>query len=93
MDEDTLHALKKPRCGDPEVEEEASRFKRFHSVIPWLKTGFTYYVILCNILVKTCLSQINRGPSLKRFRSGKAPAMHFPSLEQLTLATLTLRSG
>ena len=44
VDEDTLNAMKKPRCGDPDVEEEASRFKRFAAVRSWSKTSFTYYV-------------------------------------------------
>ena len=44
MDEDTVNAMKKPRCGDPDVEEEASRFKRFDAVRSWSKTSFTYYV-------------------------------------------------
>lgn len=36
--------MKKPRCGDPDVEEEASRFKRFDAVRSWSKTDFTYYI-------------------------------------------------
>ena len=46
MDEETLNGMKKPRCGDPDVEEEESRFKRFqvHALVPWLKTSFSYYV-------------------------------------------------
>ena len=39
-----MNAMKKPRCGDPDVEEEASRFKRFDAVRSWSKTSFTYYV-------------------------------------------------
>ena len=27
-----MKAMKKPRCGDPDVEEEASRFKRYDAV-------------------------------------------------------------
>ena len=44
VDEDTMNAMKKPRCGDPDVEEEASRFKRFDAARSWSKTNFTYYV-------------------------------------------------
>ena len=44
VDEDTMNAMKKPRCGDPDVEEEASRFKRFDAVRSWSKTDFTYYI-------------------------------------------------
>lgn len=36
--------MKKPRCGDPDVEEEASRFKRYDAVRSWSKTDFTYYI-------------------------------------------------
>ena len=85
VDEETLNAMKKPRCEDTDVEEEASRFKRSHAVIPWLKTSFTYYVQYSG----QDLSESHQ----QRVRSGKAPAMRFPSLEQLTLTTLTLRSG
>ena len=47
VDEDTMNAMnamKKSRCGDPDVEEEASRFKRFDVARCWSKTSFTYYV-------------------------------------------------
>ena len=44
VDEETLNAMKEPRCGDPDVEEEKSRFKRFDAVRSWSKTTFTYYV-------------------------------------------------
>ena len=44
MDEDTMRQMKKPRCGDPDVEEEASRFRRYDAVTSWSKTSFTYYV-------------------------------------------------
>ena len=44
VDEETLNAMKKPRCGDPDVEEEASRFKRYDAVTSWSKTSFTYYI-------------------------------------------------
>ena len=44
VDEDTLRQMKKPRCGDPDVEEEASRFKRYDAVTSWSKTDFTYYI-------------------------------------------------
>ena len=44
VDEETMNAMKKPRCGDPDVEDEASRFKRFDPVGSWSKTSFTYYV-------------------------------------------------
>ena len=29
VDEETMNLMKKPRCGDPDVEEEESRFKRY----------------------------------------------------------------
>ena len=44
VDEETMNAMKKPRCGDPDVEEEASRFKRYDAVTSWSKTSFTYYI-------------------------------------------------
>jgi len=44
VDEDTLNLMKKPRCGDPDVEDEASRFKRYDAVRSWSKTSFTYYI-------------------------------------------------
>ena len=44
VDEETINAMKKPRCGDPDVEEEASRFKRFDAIRSWSKTDFTYYI-------------------------------------------------
>ena len=44
VDEETIYQMKKPRCGDPDVEEEASRFKRYDSVTSWSKTDFTYYI-------------------------------------------------
>ena len=39
-----MNAMKKQCCGDPDVEEEASRFKRYESVASWSKTEFTYYI-------------------------------------------------
>ena len=44
VDEDTLNLMKKPRCGDPDVEDEESRFKRYDAVRSWSKTTFTYYI-------------------------------------------------
>ena len=44
MDEETLNAMKKPRCGDPDLEEEASRFKRYDAVRSWSKTTFKWYI-------------------------------------------------
>ena len=44
LDEETMRQMKKPRCGDPDVEEEASRFKRYDAYWPWSKTSFTYYI-------------------------------------------------
>ena len=39
-----MRQMKKPRCGDPDVEEGASRFKRYDAVRSWSKTSFTYYI-------------------------------------------------
>ena len=44
VDEETLHQMKKPRCGDPDVDDEGSRFKRYDAVRSWSKTSFTYYI-------------------------------------------------
>ena len=44
VDEETLHQMKKPRCGDPDVDDEGSRFKRYDAVTSWSKTSFTYYI-------------------------------------------------
>ena len=44
VDEETLNAMKKPRCGDPDIEEEASRFKRYDAVRAWSKTTFKWYI-------------------------------------------------
>ena len=44
MDEETLNAMKKPRCGDPDVEDEESRFKRYDAVRSWSKTSFKWYI-------------------------------------------------
>ena len=44
VDEETLNAMKKPRCGDPDLEEEASRFKRYDAVGSWSKTTFKWYI-------------------------------------------------
>ena len=44
MDEETLNAMKKPRCGDPDLEDEESRFKRYDAVRSWSKTTFKWYI-------------------------------------------------
>ena len=44
VDEETMRQMKKPRCGDPDVDEEGSRFKRYDAVTSWSKTSFTYYI-------------------------------------------------
>ena len=44
VDEETMNAMKKPRCGDPDVEEEESRFRRYDAVRAWSKTSFKYYI-------------------------------------------------
>ena len=44
VDEETLNVMKKPRCGDPDVEDEESRFKRYDAVRPWSKTSFKWYI-------------------------------------------------
>ena len=44
MDEETLNAMKKPRCGDPDLEDEESRFKRYDAVRSWSKTSFKWYI-------------------------------------------------
>lgn len=44
VNEETIHQMKKPRCGDPDVDDEGSRFKRYDAVTSWSKTSFTYYI-------------------------------------------------
>ena len=44
VDEETLNTMKKPRCGDPDLEDEESRFKRYDAVRSWSKTTFKWYI-------------------------------------------------
>lgn len=44
LDEDTLYMMKKPRCGDPDVNIQGFRIKRYVTRGKWRKRNLTYYL-------------------------------------------------
>lgn len=44
LDEDTLYVMKKPRCGNPDVDSGGIRVRRYAILSKWSKTNFTYYL-------------------------------------------------
>lgn len=58
LDEDTLHVMKKPRCGDPDVGNDGIRVRRYATVGKWSKTSFTYYLSYGDDMTKADQSRI-----------------------------------
>jgi len=92
VDEETLNAMKKPRCGDPDVEEEASRFKRYDAVRSWSKTDFTYYKEYSGEDLSSADQQRAISDGFQKWKNA-CNVLTFILLKQMTLPTLTLRSG
>ena len=58
LDDDTLHEMKKPRCGDPDVGFDGMRRKRYATLGQWSKTNLTYYLSYGDDLKKADQSRI-----------------------------------
>ena len=41
VNEETINQMKKPRCREPDVDDEG---RRYDAVTSWSKTSFTYYI-------------------------------------------------
>ena len=44
LDEETMYEMKKPRCGDPDVDISGGRRKRYVTYGKWRKTNLKYYM-------------------------------------------------
>ena len=44
LDEETIYQMKKPRCGDPDVDISGGRQKRYATQGQWRKTNLKYYM-------------------------------------------------
>ena len=50
--------MKKPRCGDPDVESDGMRVRRYAVFGKWSKTNFTYYLSYGDDMKKTDQARI-----------------------------------
>lgn len=92
LDEKTLHEMQKPRCGVPDLGEDAGRmrFKRYSTSFPkWPKTSLKYYLSYGDDLSHNNQARI----IAKAFKmwSNVAPKLRFTRTTRVQDADLKLR--
>lgn len=91
LDDDTLHEMRKPRCGDPDVGADGMRLKRYATLGQWSKTNLTYYLSYGEDMKKADQSRIVARAF--KYWSDAAPQLKFKRTYNYNKTDIRLRSG
>ena len=89
LDEDTIHEMKKPRCGVPDVDVDGGHKKRYVTSGKWGKTNLKYYMTYGDDMSHDHQARI----MAKAFKywSDAAPRLHFAKTNDLNQADFRIR--
>lgn len=90
LDDETLEVMNKPRCGDPDVNnEQGVRVKRYATRGIWDKTNLTYYLAYGADLKRSVQSQIIARAF--KYWSDICPTLNFTRTNDSLKADMKLR--
>ena len=90
LDKETLHVMRKPRCGNPDVIIGGNRDKRYLTTVKWYKTNLTFYQKYGNDMSYADQRKIiNRA---FKYWSNVAPKLTFTRTNYHNQADLRIRS-
>lgn len=90
LDDDTLYEMKKPRCGDPDVNIGGLRIKRYATRGKWGNTTLAYYLSYGDDMNKTEQSRIIA--EAFKYWSDVAPKLTFNRTYDFNKTDIRIRS-
>ena len=89
LDEDTLHEMKKPRCGVPDVDNTGGDQKRYATLGKWHTTDLKYYLTYGDDMSHQRQARIIADAF--KYWSEKAPKLRFARTNDLSKAHFRIR--